>query len=212
MSIAKADTKMPTATKSRRTQAERTAATRSALLRAARDLFAERGYAATGREEIAERAGVTRGALYHHFDSKADVFTAVVEQLQTDLVDRVVAASKPGRTAVEKLRRSCRAYIDASAEARTARILVDAPAVLGADVCRAMDAESCVPLLEGVFALASAEGVALPGDPQVAALLVLGMLNEAATLVASAPVPAAERGRVTRTVEAFLSRVLGIPA
>jgi AcrR family transcriptional regulator len=194
--------------RTRRTQAERTAQTRAALLRAGRELFAEKGYASTGREEIAERAGVTRGALYHHFDSKADVFTAVVEQLQAELVDRVVAASKPGRTAVDKLRRSCRAYIDASAEPQTARILVDAPAVLGPDVCRAMDAESCVPLLEGVFTLADAEGISLPGDPEIAAQLVLGLLNEAATLVASAPNPAAERGRVTRTVEAFLSRLL----
>src|SRR5207302_7497163 len=113
-------------TTTRRTQAERRAQTRAALLRAARELFAERGYAETGREDIAERAGVTRGALYHHFSSKADVFAAVVDELNAELVERVVAASHPGGTALDKLRRSSRAYIDAAAEPDVARILVDA--------------------------------------------------------------------------------------
>src|ERR1700723_4128139 len=77
----------------RETQAARSARTRGALLVAARELFAEKGFAATGREEMAERAGVTRGALYHHFASKTDVAAAVVEQLEGELVDRVVTAA-----------------------------------------------------------------------------------------------------------------------
>src|SRR5688572_18891237 len=61
-------------------------ATRDALLRAARELFADRGFAAVGTEEIVARAGVTRGALYHHFADKRDLFRAVHEQLEEELV------------------------------------------------------------------------------------------------------------------------------
>ena len=80
----------------RETQVARSARTRGALLGAARELFAEKGFASTGREEIAERAGVTRGALYHHFASKTDLAAAVVEQLEGELVDQVVAAARRG--------------------------------------------------------------------------------------------------------------------
>ena len=76
-----------------RTQAERSAATRAALLAAARQLFAERGFNGAGREEIARRAGVTRGALYHHFARKQDLFVAVVEDLEAALGERIVAAA-----------------------------------------------------------------------------------------------------------------------
>ncbi|HZN15778.1 MAG TPA: helix-turn-helix domain-containing protein, partial [Acidimicrobiales bacterium] len=69
----------------RRTQAERSATTKAALLAAARELFAENGFAATGRDDIAERAGVTRGALYHHYDSKEALLRAVVLEMEREL-------------------------------------------------------------------------------------------------------------------------------
>src|SRR4051794_41023814 len=106
------------------TQAERTAKTRAALLAAARQLFTERGFAQTGRDDIATRAGVTRGALYHHFASKADVVAAVVDELEAELVERVVAAGRTGTGSLDQLRRSCRAYIDACTEPAIARILL----------------------------------------------------------------------------------------
>ena len=81
---------MATTTRTRRTQAERTATTRGALLRAARELFAERGFAATGRDDIAERAGVTRGALYHHFESKEAILVELLGCYHSEL-DRIGA-------------------------------------------------------------------------------------------------------------------------
>jgi AcrR family transcriptional regulator len=198
-----------TATRPRETQATRSARTRGALLDAARRLFAEKGFAATGREEIAAQAGVTRGALYHHFSSKTELAAAVVEQLEGELVERVVGAALGGTGVRDQLHRGCRAYMDACADPTMARILADAPAVLGLEACRALDAVACAPLLAEVFARATEEGVAVPGDPEVAAALLLGFLNEAAALVAAAPEDRALRVRVGKTVDAFIARLFG---
>ena len=196
-----------TSSPGRETQAARSARTKGALLGAARELFAEKGFVATGRDEIAERAGVTRGALYHHFASKTDLAAAVVEQLEGELVDLVVSAALQGSGVRDQLHRGCRAYMDACAEPTMARILADAPAVLGIEACRALDAVACAPLLAEVFARAGDEHIVVPGDPEVAAALLLGFLNEAAGLIAAAPSDGALRRRVGDTVDEFIRRL-----
>jgi len=193
----------------RRTQADRSATTRAALVKAARELFADQGFAATSRDQIAQRAGVTRGALYHHFESKAAVFAAIAAELEAELVERVVAAAAEGEGVRAELHLGCRAYMDACADPTIARFLVEAPAVLGAAASRALDAEACLPLLEDGFTRAEAEGVAVPGDPGVAAALLLGFLNEAAGLIAAAPFNRARRVAVTDTVDAWLTKLFG---
>ena len=193
--------------RTRESQAARSARTRAALLRSARTLFAEKGFAGTGREEIAERAGVTRGALYHHFASKTEVAAAVVAEIEEELVHCVVAAALEGRGLRDQLRRGCRAYMEACADPTMARILADAPAVLGVEACRALDAAACIPLLQTAFAGGEHEGIEVPGDPDVAAALVLGFLNEAAGLIAAAPGDHALRARVEATVDAFVDKL-----
>jgi AcrR family transcriptional regulator len=193
----------------RRTQADRSATTRAALVKAARELFADQGFAATGRDEIAARAGVTRGALYHHFDSKTALAAAVVAELEDELVERVVVAAAEGDGVREELHLGCRAYMDASADPTISRILAEAPAVLGVAACRALDAEACMPLLENGFSRAQAEGIEVPGDPAVAAALLLGLLNEAAGIIAAAPFNRARREAVASTVDVFLTRLFG---
>jgi len=78
----------------RRTQAERRAATRRALLDAARSLFAERGYHGAAAEEIVRRAGLTRGALYHHFEDKRDLFRAVVDEMEGEIDEEIEEAER----------------------------------------------------------------------------------------------------------------------
>jgi AcrR family transcriptional regulator len=197
------------ANRARRTQADRSATTRAALVRAARELFADQGFAATGRDEIAARAGVTRGALYHHFESKTALAAAVVAELEDELVERVVVAAAEGDGVREELHLGCRAYMDASADPTISRILAEAPAVLGVAACRALDAEACMPLLENGFSRAKDEGIEVPGDPAVAAALLLGLLNEAAGLIAAAPFNRARREAVASTVDAFLTKLFG---
>src|SRR5918997_7062785 len=97
-------------------RAERGEATRAALVDAARELFAERGYSAVGTTEVVERAGVTRGAMYHHFADKKDLFRAVYEQAEQDVVKRTVAAIAGVDEPLEQLRVATRTFFDACAD------------------------------------------------------------------------------------------------
>jgi AcrR family transcriptional regulator len=93
-------------------EAEQSDATRSALLAAARMLFTEHGYAATSTNEIVDRARATRGALYHHFPAKYDLFRAVFEQLEAEVADQVARAALAGSDALEQLRLGCGVFLD----------------------------------------------------------------------------------------------------
>jgi AcrR family transcriptional regulator len=127
----------------RRSNRERTATTRAALINAARTLFVEAGYHATGTPEIVAAARVTRGALYHHFDDKAALFRAVVEAEAKSVAAEIVAATDEARTAREALAAGTDAYFSAMAKpGRTRLLLIDGPAVLGPEVMRGIDAET----------------------------------------------------------------------
>jgi AcrR family transcriptional regulator len=118
----------------RKTQAARSAATRDALVAAGRRLFADRGFAAVGTEELVRAAGVTRGALYHHFADKTALFAAVFEAIEADVAVRLAAAAQkvPDPDPVAVMRRGVAVWLDACAEPEVHRIvLLDAPAVLG---------------------------------------------------------------------------------
>src|SRR5918994_2094827 len=107
-------------------------ATRQALIDAGRQLFSARGYARVATEEIVERAKVTRGALYHHFRDKRDLFRAVFESVEQDLIGRIAASMDGVTDSWDVLRPGLRAMLDACNEPAVKQIgLVDAPAVLG---------------------------------------------------------------------------------
>jgi AcrR family transcriptional regulator len=170
----------------KRTQAERRATTRAALLGAARELFADKGFAATGREEIVERAGVTRGALYHHFASKEVLFRAVYEQLETELMDAIVVAAVAATDPVEQLRLGARAFLDAAADDPAVRrvVLLDAPSVLPADVRHELSQTYGLGVTVEVLEHAMAAGRIARQPVDVLAPIVLAALHQAAELVA----------------------------
>ena len=189
----------------RRTQAERSGATRAALLASARALFAERGFAGTAREEIVERAGVTRGALHHHFGTKQELFAAVFEALEQELAGRIAVAAMAGTDPLDQLRRGCHEFLDAALDPAIQRIvLVDAPAVLGWAAWREVDARHGLGLVtEGLRALfATRQAATRPVEPL--AHLLLAALNEAAMLVAGASEPARARADVGAIVDHLL--------
>jgi AcrR family transcriptional regulator len=168
-------------------------------------LFAERGFAGTGREDIVEQAGVTRGALHHHFGGKESLFRAVVEALEQELVERIVLAAAGADGPMEQLRLGCGAFLDSAMDPAVRRIvLLDAPAVLGWPAWREIDAAYGLGLvIEGLRAVMEA-GTIEPGPIEVLAHLLLGALNEAALLVANADDPAATRQTVGAAVDHLL--------
>jgi len=189
----------------RRTQAERRSATRGALLDAGRALFAERGFADAGQEDIVERAGVTRGALAHHFGTKKGLFRAVVEAVETDLTAHIATAAMAGDDPMAHLRLGCLAFLDSALDPAVRRIvLLDAPAVLGWQEWREIDAAYGLGLVSEVLEHCMEAGLLSPRPVQPLAHILLAALNEAAMLVANADDPVATRATVGEEVEHFL--------
>jgi AcrR family transcriptional regulator len=184
---------------------EQAAATRTALIGAARELFAERGYAGVGTEEVVRRARVTRGALYHHFADKRDLFRAVHEQREQELVasiaDRIGSIADPWELMVTGVR----AFLDACTDPALIRIaLLDAPVVLGWAEWREIDARYGLGLVVGALQGAMDAGVLRAQPVRPLAHLLLGAMTEAAMLIANASDHAAAR----REVEAPLLSLL----
>jgi AcrR family transcriptional regulator len=179
--------------------------TRAALLAAARRLFAEKGYAACGTPELAQAAGLTRGALYHHFADKQALFRAVVEDVERDILAAIDARAEAAADPWAGLLAGCFAFLDVCARPDVRRILLlDAPAVLGWREWRAIDASYGVgSLAEGIRAAQAAGQLA---DLPVRALthLISGALNEAVFLIAEADDPAAVRAEIDQTIEQML--------
>lgn len=160
---------------------ERSAATRGRLLAVARSRFARDGYAATATEAILAEAGVKRGALYHHFRDKADLFEAVCRVVAGEAVDAIRAAASAQSTARDRLLAGSLAWFDAMMRPDARRILVvDAPAVLGVERWNAIDRENGFRLLlEGVRAAHREGALRFEGPADTLAILLNGAMNGA---------------------------------
>ena len=190
---------------SSRTQAERSEATRAALIEAARALFAERGYAGVGTEELVRAAGVTRGALYHHFDGKRELLAAVYEQLEAELAQALADSVAPGAAVLETLRAGAEMFLDHCLEPEVQRIvLLDAPAVLGWERWREIGARYALGLIEALLAAGMESGEIRPQPIGPLAHALLGALDEVAMLVARAEDPEAARADAGVTLETLL--------
>ncbi|MET9518426.1 TetR/AcrR family transcriptional regulator [Streptomyces sp. NPDC002994] len=164
--------------------------TRQALLREGRRLFADRGYGAVGLAEIVQAAEVTKGALYHHFTGKADLFRAILEELQQEVGRRVAAAADAHDDPWTQLTAGCQEFLASTTDPGVQRImLVDGPAVLGWSQWRAMDeANSARHLADALTSLIDA-GVIAPQPVAPLAHLLSGAMNDAALWLASSSDP-----------------------
>jgi AcrR family transcriptional regulator len=196
--------------KSKRTQADRSAATRAALVAAARPLFAAKGYADVGTDEVARAAGVTRGALYHQFTGKTELFVAVFEQIEEEIADRIGAdlvdvGDDPRRV----LHGGIDAWLAACAEPEVHRIvLLEAPAALGWERWREIGRRYGVGLVEALVQSLVDEGH-LPQQPALPlAHVLVGALEEAALYAARAEdrekATAEARGALVALVDGLL--------
>lgn len=192
----------------KRTQAERTEATRDALIEAARALFAERGYAEVGTEEIVRAAGVTRGALYHHFGGKRDLFEAVYERVESELAQRIAAGALDSEapSPLEAMRAGAEMFLQAATEPEAQQIaLLDGPSVLGWDRWREIAAEHGLGLIEATLQAAIEAGAIREQPVRPLAHVLMGALDEAAMLVARAEDPERMRVEVGRTLDSLLA-------
>ncbi|HEY3190415.1 MAG TPA: TetR/AcrR family transcriptional regulator, partial [Solirubrobacteraceae bacterium] len=140
-------------------KAEQSEATRQQLLKIARRLFATRGYAESSIAEIVERANVTRGALYHHFESKQDVFRAVYEDIQRELAESFYQAAMRQPNVGKRLEVGCEAFLDACLDRGLQRIvLVDSPSVLGWDYWHEIDEKYSLGHMQDALKAAMKEG------------------------------------------------------
>lgn len=190
----------------RQSNAEKHAATRAALLATARALFAAKGYAATGTEEVVAQAEVTRGALYYHFADKQALFTAVVEQVAQEVLRAIERAAAKAKSPLDALVKGTQAFMDACLEPGARQIyLIDAPSVIGWQKWREIDAR------HGMGSLRMGIEAALAGLPRGQRLpaealtyLLSGAMNEAVLWLAEAKDETAAR----KAADAVLKRLL----
>ena len=180
-------------------------ATQRTLRRQARRMFAQKGYAEVATDELVRRARLTKGALYHHFANKLELYRAVVEDMERDLAATIEAAAAKHRDPGGRLRAMCRAYLDACSDPSVARVLVlEAPVVLSwrgwCNLAQKYEVAAFKACLREVVAPGSERDEASDTMAQV----VLGALHTSARVVATAPDPKAARTQVDATIERLL--------
>lgn len=186
-------------------QAENSAATRAALIKIARKLFAERGYADTATEEVVRRARVTRGALYHHFKDKKDLFKAVLLDEEKRLAESTALASAGEIDPLNMMVKATEAFLDECLDPAVRQIvLIDGPAVLGWEQYRKIDDDHFLAGVVAVFEAAIQSG-AIPRQPVAPlARILMGAVHEATMLLAHAP----DQLKARREVSDVISRLL----
>jgi AcrR family transcriptional regulator len=191
----------------RRSNRERTEATRADLIAAARRLFTEKSYAETGTPEIVAAAGVTRGALYHHFSDKQALFRAVVEHEAQAVAEEIERASPETLSAREALLEGGEAFIAAMrAPGRTRLLLLDGPAVLGRAVMDEIDGRNGARTLRAGLAIAMREGTMkkLPLDAVTG--LLSAAFDRAALAIEAGGSPRDQATALAAIIDGLMSR------
>lgn len=188
-------------------QAERSEATHRKLLDAARAAFTAQGYAATSVDQLLQRTGLSKGALYYQFKDKRDLFRAVFEEVQQELTLRLTRDSMATNVVTDELRLTCDSLLDACLDPAVRQVLLmDGPAVLGWDARRPGGGEG-----EAVWLLEHAlehlvEAGRLSAQPlRPLAIMLQGALNEASMAIAHADDPARVRAEYGGSIAQLLS-------
>lgn len=192
----------------RRLRADMIAETRASLIAAAREAFGTIGYAAASMDELTAAAGLTRGALYHHFGDKKGLFAAVLDQIDAEMTVRLRAVSARAEDRWAGFRDECAAYLAMALEPEIQRIMLrDGPAVLG-DPWSWPIQNDCIRMMARSLDALVAEGVLAPLDPEAVATLIFGATQHAAQWIAHAPEPEAALKGATDAFDAMLNGLL----
>ena len=189
---------------------EKGRATRARLLDAGRRLFGERGYEATSIGAILGEAGVAKGALYHHFEDKQQLFDAVLDRTLAEIAGEVAESARAGEDGLARLRTGCRKWLELALDPAIQRIaILDPPGAVGWERGRELDE---LHVLGGVrTSLLELAGEARLPAGQIDALahMVLASVNEAALLIARSDDPEAARAAGQAAVDTLLDRLAG---
>jgi AcrR family transcriptional regulator len=190
---------------------EKGTATRERLIRAARALFGERGYEATSIQLVLHRAGVARGALYHHFPSKEALFDAVLEQIVAEVADEAAKAARAaGDNPVDNLRAASNTWLEVALDPAIQRItLLDAPSVVGWKRWRELDEQHTLGGLKRTLQRIADDGRLPAASVDVLAHMVLAAVAEAALLIARAEDPEGALSEGQAAVDTLLGRLVG---
>jgi AcrR family transcriptional regulator len=179
--------------------------TRKQLLQAGRVLFGSVGFGATKATDIAELAGVTRGALLHHFIDKEGLFAAVLEAVEEEVATQVIFGASAGSDPLELLELGFDAFLGECVKPDVTQImLIDGPSVLGWETWHQIDSRyGYQPILDLIRAAAAAGQVA-PEDPESLSYLLLGALAEAGTIIGQSEDRGATRARMSKSLSRLI--------
>lgn len=187
---------------------EMIAETRARLLAAARHAFGTVGYAEASMDDFTAAAGLTRGALYHHFGDKKGLFEAVIAQIDTEMNERLCAISGKAASRWQGFVDESVTYIEMALEPEIQRIVLrDGPAVLG-DPALWPNANACISSMTRSLTLLRDQGVVKDIDPEAAARLVSGASTIAAQWIANAADPEATSKKAVEAFNALLEGLL----
>ncbi|WP_063049194.1 TetR/AcrR family transcriptional regulator [Nocardia arthritidis] len=195
----------------RRSQEDRSRATRAALEQAGRRLFTERGFAGTSAEELVTEAGVTRGALHHHYGDKRGLFLAVLEQIEIEITEEIenAIAGADSEDVMAGMAVGLALFLEICQRPAMLRIaLTDAPAVLGWQAWREFESAHGLGLITRQLERARAAGLIADAPVPVLAQLVVSVISEASLIVAHAEDPDLARAQAQQSVLLLISGLM----
>ncbi|KZE52816.1 transcriptional regulator [Brevibacillus parabrevis] len=179
--------------------------TMAKLLEIAREHFSTQGYAHAATEDMVKEAGLTRGALYHHFGNKEGLFRAVLESVQKEIAEQVETEAAKSQDPWEQLLNGCLAFVTSAVEHRNRRILlIDGPSVLGWEAWRKMDEEHSMQLLQAQLQSMAEQGYLAAVPIEALTHLLSGAMNEAALWIALMPDQAHSLEQMTKAMTLML--------
>jgi AcrR family transcriptional regulator len=182
------------------------------VLAAARSLFGRKGYAQTSVDEIADAARVTKGAVYHHFAGKEDLFRAVYAEVEAEALARAAGAGDPHEHPIEQIVAKMNAYLDGALDEEIRRItLIDGPAVLGHEPDITADQQPAHDEVRSFIATSIARGQLTDLDPDLLTDLLGGLAWLGGSLVARATDPEAARAALGEVLGAMLRGLVPRP-
>jgi len=193
------------------TKVDKGRATRQQIIETATRLYSENGFERTSVDLVLKTCGISRGALYHHFSSKEELFKAVLEVMEAEIAKKVGAAAQHATNPLDALRAGCNAWLDLARNERIRQIvLIDAPSIIGWQTWREMDGKFSLGMLKSALNAAAAAGRFREDLVDLHAHVLLAMLTEVAMLIARAEQSSILTQSGQEVVEQHLSNLFGI--